>query len=138
MLKVGLFILGFLLTLSSCKLENKEAPAAGGIAISNKDMQVQVGTYRTEVVEQTSYRDYNAKEKVFSEIIVAQDSVTYIAYRDNEVVNQKKGSYDVRAHAFLFYNEGTGENDKNLVAEVTPESFSLKYSRKLLHLKKVK
>lgn len=101
-------------------------------------MQVQEGTYRTEVVEQTSYRDNNAKEKVFSEIVVAQDNVTYIAYRDNEVVNTKKGLYDVKAHAFLFYNEGTGENDKNLVAEVTTESFTLKYRRKLLHLKKVK
>ncbi len=138
MWKVGFIFMGFLLTLSSCKLENKEAPAAGGISITNKDMQVQEGTYRTEVVEQTSYRDNNAKEKVFSEIVVAQDNVTYIAYRDNEVVNTKKGLYDVKAHAFLFYNEGTGENDKNLVAEVTTESFTLKYRRKLLHLKKVK
>ncbi len=138
MWKVGLIWFSILLSIFSCKLENKEAPPAGGISISNKDLQVQEGTYRTEVVEQTSYRDYNAKEKVFSEIILEKDSVTYIAYRDNEVVNKKKGFYDVRAHAFLFYNEGTGENDKNLVAEVTAESFSLKYSRKLLHLKKVK
>lgn len=118
--------------------ESKDAPKTeGAIAISTADAFVTPGLYRSEKITQTSFRDYNAKETVFSEVKLEGDKVTYISYRDDKEISRKVGTYDPKHHAFLFLNQGTGENDKDMVAEVSAAGFKLKHGRLVHNMKRV-
>lgn len=128
----------FVLSLSLLACESKDVPKTqGGIAVSTADAYVAPGLYRTEKVVQPSFRDYNAKETVYSEVLLEGSKVMYIAYRDGKESNRREGTYEPKAHAFLFVNQGSGEYDRSVVAEVKPESFRMKHGRLVLEFKRV-
>lgn len=134
---IKLIILSILfIGLFACKSEPKDKPE-GGIEITTADPAPESGLYRTTKVVQTSFRDYNAKEEVYSEVEISETKVIYRGYRDGKEITRKEGSYEHRKHAVQFLSESSGEYEYDIVANVTPQGFKMKHGRQVLVLTKV-
>lgn len=134
MRKFTLLMLG-LVFLFGCDKKEKDAKSAANAVV------VQPGVYRTDKVVQTSYRDYNAKETIYSELYLKNsaqgDSAVYIAYRDGKELSRRSGVFSAKHQGFLLSRQGDENPTRHAVVDVTPESFKMKVGSQGYVFKKV-
>lgn len=125
-------ILLFLLVgLLACKPSENKNKQRLGDAVSD-------GTYRTAEITQPDFTEYNATEKVFSELIVEGDFATYIAYKNGRERSRKTGKWDARQRSFFLAREGQTPPDRHAVVDITPDTFRMQVGRQGFDFRRVK
>ena len=119
---------------------DKKDKADGAVALSGTP-EVVPGVYRTDEVVQNDYRDYNAKETIYSELHLKGkdegDSAVYIAFRNGKELSRRTGVFAAKHHGFLLSRPNDEKPTRHAVVDVTPTSFKMKVGSQGFEFKKI-